>query len=305
MDLNTLYHRTVEHWADVVVAVPDDLWDSPSPCSEWTVRDLVNHVASEDLWTTALLGGQTIEEVGSGLDGDLLGDEPVGRSIDAAKSAATAVAERLPQGGTVPLSFGDTDVAEYVWQLASDHLVHSWDLSAATGTDRRLDPALVAGVAGWFAEREEMYRDAGAVGSRAISHGGAQGDLLARFGRDSEWGPNHACATRFLQAFGTGDMAAALREMTPDCVFEATGPAPDGVRHEGADDVRAVWTQMFADTTNPLFSTEEQFVAGDRAVVRWTYSWTEPDGAPGHIRGVDVIRFRDGLICEKLSYVKG
>jgi uncharacterized protein (TIGR03086 family) len=305
MDLNTLYHRTIEHWADVVVAVGDDQWDSPTPCSEWSVRDLVNHVTSEDLWTTALLEGRTIEEVGSSFDGDLLGDEPVARSLDAAKGAATSVADRLPRGGTVPLSFGDTDVAEYVWQLAADHLIHAWDLSAATGTDRRLDPVLVAGVAGWFADREEAYRAGGAVGSRAISHGGAQGDLLATFGRDSEWGPNHACVARFLRAFGTGDMAAAMLEMTPDCVFEATGPAPDGIRHEGAEAVKAVWTQMFADTTNPSFSTEEQFVAGDRAVVRWSYSWTDSAGAPGHVRGVDVIRFRDGLICEKLSYVKG
>jgi uncharacterized protein (TIGR03086 family) len=305
MDLNTLYHRTVEHWADVVVAVGEDQWDAPTPCSEWSVRDLVNHVTGEDLWTAALMDGSTIEEVGSRLDGDLLGDEPVGRSIDAAKAATTSVAIRLPQGGTVPLSFGDTDVAEYVWQLAADHLVHSWDLSAATGTERRLDPALVSGVAGWWAEREEMYRSAGAVAPRAISHGGAQGDLLATFGRDSEWGPNHACAARFLRAFGTGDVDACLREMTPDCVFESTGPAPDGIRHEGADAVRAVWAQMFAETTDPAFTTEERFVAGDRALFRWSYGWTGEDGTPGHVRGVDVVRFRDGLICEKLSYVKG
>ena len=305
MDLNTLYHRTVEHWADVVVAVGEDQWDSPTPCSEWSVRDLVNHVTGEDLWTAALMDGGTIEEVGTRLDGDLLGDEPVGSSIDAAKSATTSVATRLPQGGTVPLSFGDTDVAEYVWQLAADHLVHSWDLSAATGTERRLDPALVSGVAGWWAEREEMYRSAEAVAPRAISHGGAQGDLLASFGRDSEWGPNHACAARFLRAFGAGDVDACLREMTPDCVFEATGPAPDGVRHEGADAVRALWAQMFAETTDPAFTTEEQFVAGDRALFRWSYGWTGGDGRPGHVRGVDVVRFRDGLICEKLSYVKG
>jgi ketosteroid isomerase-like protein len=205
----------------------------------------------------------------------------------------------------VPLSFGDTDVAEYVWQLAADHLIHSWDLSAAIGTDRRFDPALVAGVAGWFAEREEIYRSSGAVAPRAISHGGPQGDLLATFGRDSEWGPNHACAARFLRAFGSGDVDACLVEMTPDCVFEATGPAPDGVRHEGADAVRAVWAQMFADTTDPAFTTEEQVVAGDRAMFRWSYGWTGADGTPGHVRGVDVVRFRDGRICEKLSYVKG
>ena len=51
------------------------------------------------------------------------------------------------------------------------------------------------------------------------------------------------------------------------------------------------------------FTEEESFVSGDRAVVRWRYAWGASD--PGHVRGVDVIRFRDGLVCEKLSYVKG
>jgi hypothetical protein len=38
----------------------------------------------------------------------------------------------------------------------------------------------------------------------------------------------------------------------------------------------------------------------DRVVQRWRYAWFD-----GHIRGVDVFRIRDGLVCEKLSYVKG
>ena len=68
--------------------------------------------------------------------------------------------------------------------------------------------------------------------------------------------------------------------------------------------VRAAWTEVMG-TPGMEFTEEESFVSGDRAVVRWSYSWTDDQGAPGHIRGVDVIRFRDGLICEKLSYVKG
>ena len=48
------------------------------------------------------------------------------------------------------------------------------------------------------------------------------------------------------------------------------------------------------------FDTEEAFVSGDRLVQRWRYCWGD-----GAIRGVDVIRVRDGLIREKLSYVKG
>jgi hypothetical protein len=39
--------------------------------------------------------------------------------------------------------------------------------------------------------------------------------------------------------------------------------------------------------------------------MRWTYHWANAQGESGHIRGVDVYRLADGLITEKLSYVKG
>ena len=93
--------------------------------------------------------------------------------------------------------------------------------------------------------------------------------------------------------------------MSEDCVFEATGPAPDGVRHEGAAAVRGVWVDLFGGTTDAAFSEEESFVAGDRGVLRWRFDWTDEEGNPGHVRGTDVMRFADGKVTEKLSYVKG
>lgn len=305
MDVNTLYHRTVESWADRVNAVRADQWDQPTPCSRWTVRGLVNHVVGEDLWTVPLMQGQTIAEVGDRLDGDLLGEDPIRSALEAAKQAVSVVAEWLPRGGKVHLSYGVEDATEYVLQLAADHLVHGWDLAAATGGDTRLDPHLVAAVAAWFAEREDVYRAAGAIGPRASSSGEPLTDLLAAFGRSADWGRNHATLARFSAAFGASDVDAVMALMTEDCVFESTSPAPDGQRHEGAAAVRGVWQELFDATTDPTFEEEEAFVRGDRAVVRWRYGWTGPDGTPGHVRGVDVITFRDGLVCEKLSYVKG
>jgi ketosteroid isomerase-like protein len=92
--------------------------------------------------------------------------------------------------------------------------------------------------------------------------------------------------------------------MTPDVVFEGTTP-PDGDRHVGADAVRQEWERLFASTTGLDFTTEEVVDAGDRVVVRWTFRWLEPDGTTGHVRGIDVFLLKDGLIAEKLSYVKG
>jgi uncharacterized protein (TIGR03086 family) len=305
MDLGTLHQRTVDSWAARVGAVGDDQWDAPTPCRGWTVRDLVNHVVGEDLWTKPLVDGLTIAEVGDRLEGDLLGAAPAPRALDAAEEATTAVRERLPEGGVVHLSYGDEQLAEYVHQLAADHLIHGWDLAAATGADTQLDPDVLEAVGAWFAEREELYRGAGMIESRLASHGGAQADLLAAFGRDAEWGVNHAGLARFSEAFGRGDVPAILALSTDDCVFEATGPAPDGERHEGAGALRAVWEQLFGDTGEPAFTEEESFVSGDRAVLRWRFDWRDVGGEAGHVRGVDVLRLREGKVCEKLSYVKG
>lgn len=305
MDLNTLYARTVETWADRVRSVTPDQWDRATPCRQWSVRDLTNHVVGEDLWTAPLMQGRRISEVGDRFDGDLLGDDPTGRALTAAAEAASAVGSLLPSHGKVHLSYGDESMDEYIQQLAADHLVHSWDLAAATGADPRLDPELVADVAAWFEAREELYRSGGVVAPRLALTGDPQHDLLARFGRDAAWGPAHATVARFTDAFAVGDVDAAMALVTDDCVFEATGPAPDGVRHEGADALRHVWEELYQQTREPRFVEEESFVCGDRAVVRWRYSWLDRDGTPGHVRGVDVIRLRDGLIAEKLSYVKG
>lgn len=192
MDLNTLYSRTVDSWADRVNAVGPDQWVAPTPCSEWNVRDLANHVVGEDLWTEPLMRGSTIADVGDRFDGDVLGDDPIRSALAAATEATRSVAETLPSRGIVHLSYGDEQMDEYVYQLAADHLIHGWDLAVATNGEARLDPALVAEVAAWFAGREELYRAAGAIAARAVSNGDAQADLLAAFGRDPDWGANHS-----------------------------------------------------------------------------------------------------------------
>ena len=305
MELNALHRRAVDHWAARVAAVKDDQWGDPTPCSEWSVRDLVNHVVGEELWTAPLLRGKTIAEVGSRFDGDVLGDDALQRARMASAESAAVVDEVVPGGGRVQLSYGEEDMGEYVRQLSADHLIHGWDLAAATGGDTSMDPELVAEVGGWFAEREALYRGGGAIGPRQSGAGGPASELLAGFGRDSGWGPNHAALTRFSAAFGSGDVDAIMARMTQDCVFESTGPAPDGERHEGQKAVRAVWEQLFGGTVDPKFTDEETFVSGDRALVRWRFTWTNGDGSEGHVRGVDVLRLRDGLVAEKLSYVKG
>jgi uncharacterized protein (TIGR03086 family) len=187
MEIGALHERTVREWTRLVDGVGDDQWDLATPCTDWSVRDLVNHVVGEELWTVPLVRGSTIAEVGSQFDGDVLGDDPVGRAHHAADEAVAAVKD-APADGTVHLSYGEERLDEYLSQLAADHLVHGWDLAKATGQDATLDPELVADVSGWFVEREELYRAAGVVGERVADAGpDPQSQLIAASGRDPGW----------------------------------------------------------------------------------------------------------------------
>lgn len=292
-------HAAAARWFGALVhEVRPEQWSLPTPCSEWNVRDLVNHVTGEALWTGPLMAGRTIADVGDRFDGDVLGPDPVAAWDAAAAQARTAVDAPDALDRTVHLSFGDTPAAEYVSQLFADHLVHGWDLAEALGADTRMDPRLVAACASWFDAVESMYRQAGAIGPRpAVDPGAdAQTVLLARFGRSATL----AAVERFNAAFARCDVDAVMAQMTDDCVFDSTQPAPDGQRFEGQAAVRGFWEEFFAATPSARFASEETLVSADRAVVRWTFHW---DG--GHVRGVDVFRVRDGKVAEKLSYVKG
>jgi ketosteroid isomerase-like protein len=105
--------------------------------------------------------------------------------------------------------------------------------------------------------------------------------------------------TAFGETWANHDLDGAIALITEDCVFDNTDPAPDGTRYVGRDAIRQAWTPIFDDSTS-RFDAEETFQVDDRVVQLWRYSWSD-----GHVRGVDVFRIRDGLVAEKLSYVKG
>lgn len=103
----------------------------------------------------------------------------------------------------------------------------------------------------------------------------------------------------FNRAFDAKDLDAIMAAMTSDCIFEDTS-APDGHRHVGAAAVRAAWEALFASSPGAKFTIEDVLQDGDRVVQRWHYDFTG-----GHVRGVDIFTVRDGLVAEKLAYVKG
>lgn len=184
-EITALHGRAVAEFEARVRAVGSDQWHEPTPCSEWDVHDLVNHLVNENCWTTPLLEGRTMAEVGDRFDGDLLGDDPVGSWESASRQALVAVAEPGALERIVHVSFGDITGQEYVSQLTTDHTIHAWDLARAIGADEELDPVLVDFSYEYLAPLVDGWRAAGAFGPAVAVQAGAdrQTELLAMAGR--------------------------------------------------------------------------------------------------------------------------
>lgn len=129
----------LEAFSERVHNVPADGWDAPTPCTQWSVRDLVNHLTSEHLWAPHLLRGETMAEVGDQYDGDVLGDDPATSWGVAAAESKTAWQDAT-DGQVVHLSFGDAPTSEYAEQMLLDLTVHGWDLAQGAGLDMEMDP---------------------------------------------------------------------------------------------------------------------------------------------------------------------
>lgn len=106
---------------------------------------------------------------------------------------------------------------------------------------------------------------------------------------------------RFNEAFQRHDPALLEGLIGEDCVIENTQPAPNGSRHVGREACLALW-QGLATSPGTQFDLEEVFVAGERAIIRWRFRWGE--GETNSVRGVNLMRVRDGLIVEAMGYVK-
>lgn len=109
----------------------------------------------------------------------------------------------------------------------------------------------------------------------------------------------------FNEAFNRHDVAGMMKLMSDNCIFENTDPAPDGTRYAGKEAVTQFWQDFFRESPHAHIDIEEIFGLGRRCIMRWKYTWVDAAGQPGHVRGVDIFNEKDGLLSEKLSYVKG
>ncbi|MGH3356899.1 MAG: TIGR03086 family metal-binding protein [Nocardioidaceae bacterium] len=160
-------------------------WDSGTPCTAWTVRDLVNHVTAEQLWAPHLLRGETMEQVGDRYDGDVLGNEPLTAWDQAAADARRAWASLDGGLQAVHTSMGEIPVEDYAEQMHMDLVVHGWDLASGADIDTTMARDAVEHVLRYVEPRADELSGYGVFAAPVPTDSDDSADrLLAMLGRD-------------------------------------------------------------------------------------------------------------------------
>lgn len=118
-------------------------WKRATPCGEWDVRALVNHVVGGSRRYTLLLHGASAGEVEATRNVDHLGDDPVAAFLSAAGEVAAAFADEGALARTAHHPAGDRTGAELLGMRVLDVAVHGWDLAVAIGADDTMAPDVV------------------------------------------------------------------------------------------------------------------------------------------------------------------
>ena len=174
MDLIDRYEEAAGGFTDRLEAVTDDQWSNPTPCTDWDVRQLVDHVI-------------TIQrQIPDSLDVPVA-DSGDPRSMWKAVRDAALAALRQPgvMERTITGIRGEMPVEMALIPRLSDLHVHTWDLARATGGDERLSPATAALVLERLKPNDEVLRQSGSFGPKVEPPPGAdaQVELLCFLGR--------------------------------------------------------------------------------------------------------------------------
>jgi uncharacterized protein (TIGR03086 family) len=138
MEQDVALQRAGEVATAVVSAITDDQHGLPTACSEWNVRDVLNHLVAGNLATVAVVAAQAPPDRSA----DHLGGDPkaaFAASLTRARGAlgAQGVAERV-----MVTPFGEQPGRVLATMRIAELFLHSWDLADATGQSRDLDPEL-------------------------------------------------------------------------------------------------------------------------------------------------------------------
>jgi len=173
------YRRLAATMTARVEGVPDDAWSNPSPCEQWTARDLVGHLVEVHGRFQQLVGRSLVEH-------PPVEDDPVGAwaAVRDQMQADLEDPDKLAQkyDGRLGRSTFGQSVDGFI---GFDLVVHGWDLARATGQDDAIDPRDVERLQAQVDAMGDVMRQNGVIADpvEPAPDASAQDRLLNALGR--------------------------------------------------------------------------------------------------------------------------
>ncbi|WP_367325517.1 TIGR03086 family metal-binding protein [Streptomyces sp. HUAS ZL42] len=196
MELRSVMVRASEAAVGIVRGIGPDRFEAPTPCREFTVRELVNHLIFQtgERAYAAAFKQPARDRPDQVAEGHAFTAQPGWAEAYAARSAATATAWSDPQAwtGETSLSGSGGTPAPFVGGIVlGEWLLHGWDLAMATGQQWHVDDELAAALYEDVAGRAELARKYGVYGPEVSVPPSAPlfDRALGLAGRDRSWKP--------------------------------------------------------------------------------------------------------------------
>ena len=143
-----LLGRVTSRVKEVVAGVQQSQLDAPTPCAEWNVHGLINHLIGGLEFTAGTMAGNPPNIRITEADSSYIAEQDAAVLIQAYHSEVDRILESASEPGAmeriVPTpSFGAMPIGRFLLGTLLDQFIHGWDLAKATGQDTTLAPDVV------------------------------------------------------------------------------------------------------------------------------------------------------------------
>lgn len=138
-DLTATIHRALDATALIVHGISDDQWHLPTPCDDWDVHAVTDHLVAGMLAFPDLLAGITVDDDPTR---DVLGSDPKAAFDAAARADHDAWNRPDALDGTVGLTFATLPASMAAVIHLTELVIHGLDLAVATDQHHEIDERL-------------------------------------------------------------------------------------------------------------------------------------------------------------------
>lgn len=185
MDVIARLNSALDETVRIVSGIRPDQMHNPTPCAQWDVRQIIDHLVTGNLRLAARARGETPSD----LQGDILDSDPATLYMASVAELEEAWRDPAAMERRYELPFGVLPAPAVLALRTADVVTHGWDLAQATGQVAHFDPEVIDAALTFAEQNLARARGVGAPFAESVSIGpdAAPIDRLAAFlGREPE-----------------------------------------------------------------------------------------------------------------------